>query len=128
MEVGNGPGYLGLEWLKNTQGTSLTGLDISDDMVVLARENAREYGLGDRVHYVQSSGSKMPFKDCTFDAVFTNGSLHEWAEPRATFDEIWRVLRIDGKCLISDLRRDMPALLRWFMWLNVRPKEMRSGL
>ena len=29
LEIGPGPGYLGLEWLKSTEGTTLTGLEIS---------------------------------------------------------------------------------------------------
>jgi len=100
LEVGPGPGYLGLEWLKHSKGTTLTGLDISADMIAVAERNAAEYGLSDRVEYVQSSGSRMPFDDDTFDAVFTNGSLHEWSDPQATFNEIWRVLKPAGKYLI----------------------------
>ena len=45
LEIGPGPGYLGLEWLKKTTGTRLKGLEISDDMIALARKNAIEYGL-----------------------------------------------------------------------------------
>lgn len=127
LEVGPGPGYLGLEWLKHTQGTMLKGLDISPDMIALAERNARAYGLADRVEYVHSSGDRMPFDDSTFDAVFTNGSLHEWAEPQKTFDEIWRVLKPGGRAFISDLRRDMSAFVRWFLWLNIEPREMRPG-
>lgn len=89
LELGSGPGYLGLEWLRSTQKTTLTGLDISPDMIALAQKNAREYGLEGRTSYVKGSGSEMPFDDCSFDFVFTNGSLHEWVEPRATFDQIW---------------------------------------
>lgn len=128
MEMGSGPGYLGLEWLKSTADTSLTGLDISPDMIALAQRNASHYGLIDRVHYLLGSGSNMPFEEGSFDAVFTNGSLHEWADPRATFDEIWRVLRVGGQYFISDLKRDMPVLLHWFIRLNTKPKEMRPGL
>ena len=128
MEMGSGPGYLGLEWLKNTLGTSLTGLDISPDMIALAQKNASEYALADRAHYVQGSGSSMPFDEGSFDAVFTNGSLHEWADPRATFNEIWRVLRVGGRYFISDLKRDMPVLLHWFIRLSTKPKGMRPGL
>jgi ubiquinone/menaquinone biosynthesis C-methylase UbiE len=128
LEVGPGPGYLGLEWLKHTQGTSLKGLDISPDMIAVAERNAKEYGLLPRVEYVRSSGDKMPFDDGTFDAAFTNGSLHEWADPRSTFDEIWRVLRPGGRFVISDLRRDMFAPVRWFLWINTSPTEMRPGL
>jgi len=128
LEIGPGPGYLGLEWLKHTQGTTLKGLDISTDMIGVAEHNAEEYGLSERVEYVHSSGSKMPFGDHTFDAVFTNGSLHEWADPQGTFNEIGRLLKSGGKVLISDFRRDMPGIGRWFLWINCTPKEIRPGL
>ena len=128
LELGNGPGYLGLEWLKKTEGTSLTGVDISTDMIRIAERNVKEYASEGRTSYVHSSGSKIPFKEGAFDAVFTNGSLHEWADPRATFNEIWRVLRVGGKYFISDLRRDMPFIAHWFLRLNTRPKARRTGL
>lgn len=128
LEVGPGPGYLGLEWLKKTEGTKLTGLDISPDMIAIANRNAGEYGLTDRVEYVKSSGEKMPFEDNNFNAVFTNGSFHEWAQPEKTLDEIWRVLKPGGNLFISDLRRDMGPFIKGFMWLATRPKKIRPGL
>ena len=128
LEIGPGPGYLGLEWLKNTQGTTLKGLDISADMISIAERNAEGYGLSDRVEYVHSSGDKMPFDDEKFDAVFTNGSLHEWSDPENTFNEIWRVLKKGGRVFISDLRRDMFFLIKWFLWINTKPKGIRFGL
>ena len=128
LEIGPGPGYLGLEWLKNTQGTTLKGVDISEDMISIAKRNAEEYSLSERVEYLHSSGDKIPFNEQTFDAVFTNGSLHEWGEPENTFNEIWRVLKKGGRVLISDLKRDMFFLVRWFLWINTKPKEIRPGL
>src|SRR4030066_548701 len=59
LEVGPGPGYLGLEWLKNTDGTTLKGMDISQDMLEIARRSAAEYGLTDRGKYVQGEAQKM---------------------------------------------------------------------
>ena len=38
LEIGPGPGYLGLEWLKKTQGTRLKSLEISSDMITLAKK------------------------------------------------------------------------------------------
>lgn len=81
LEIGPGPGYLGLEWLKNTQGTTLKALDISADMIKVAERNAEAYQFSDRVEYVHSSGEKLPFENELFDAVFTASSLHEWSEP-----------------------------------------------
>lgn len=97
LEIGPGSGYLGLEWLKHTQDTTLKGVDISADMIAVAEGNAREYGLSQRVEYIHSSGSRIPFDDNIFDAVFTNGSLHEWTDPRSTFNEIWRVLKAGAR-------------------------------
>ena len=128
LEIGPGPGYIGLEWLKKTNGTRLKGLEISNDMIALTRKNATEYGLSDRVEYFQGDAKKMPFEDGHFDAIFTNGSLHEWAHPEMVFNEIARVLKPGGKYVISDLRRDMIAPIRWFLWLMCKPKEMRPGL
>ena len=54
LEIGPGPGYLGLEWLKKTNGTILRGVDISKEMIKIAEENAGEYRLQNRVKYVQS--------------------------------------------------------------------------
>jgi ubiquinone/menaquinone biosynthesis C-methylase UbiE len=128
LEIGPGPGYLGLEWLKNTKRTKLKGLDISADMIAVAERNAKEYGLSNKVEYVQSSGDKMPFDNTMFDAVFTNGSLHEWTDPKNTLNEIWRVLKPGGRFFISDLRRDMVFLMRWFLYIASKPKEIRPGL
>lgn len=128
LEIGHGPGYLGLEWLKHTQDTTLTGLDISPDMQARAMHNAESYGLTERTEYHLGSGDRLPFADETFDAVFTNGSLHEWVNPRGTFNEIWRVLKPDGRYFISDLRRDMNPLVQGFLWLGTKPASIRPGL
>jgi len=128
LEIGPGPGYLGLEWLKNTKGTHLNGLDISDDMIALAIKNAVDYRLTDRAEYFKGDASRMPFEDGHFDAAFTNGSLHEWAHPEDILNEIDRVVKPGGIYVIIDLRRDMIAPIKWFLWITVKPKEMRPGL
>lgn len=128
LEVGPGPGYLGLEWLKVTEGTTLRGLDISEDMIAIAERNAAEYGLVERVEYVKGDAYKMPFENDYFDAVFSNGSLHEWEHPEGILDEIARVLKPGGRYCVSDLRRDMNPLMKWLMWLFTKPKEIRPGL
>jgi len=128
LEVGSGPGYLGLEWMRRTTGTTLTGLDISPDMLTVARRNAEAYGLSGRAEYVEGNGAAMPFGDCSYDAVFSSGSLHEWSDVDQTLAEMWRVLKPNGRLFLSDLRRDMLAPVRWFMWVVTKPKEIRPGL
>jgi len=128
LEIGPGPGYLGLEWLKKTEGTQLKGIEISANMIKLAEKNANEYGLSSRVNYVMGDSSNMPFSDNTFAGVFTNGSLHEWSQPEKIFNEIYRVLKPQGIYFISDMRRDMNFVIKWFMKAIAKPVEIRSGL
>jgi len=125
LEVGSGPGYLGLEWLKSTEGTTLKCLDIDESMIATARKHANQYGLSDRVEYVKADASQMPFEDEHFDAVFSNCSLHEWAHPEPILNEINRVLRSGGRYCIVDLRRDMRPRVKRFLWAQTQPEEMR---
>lgn len=128
LEIGPGPGYIGLEWLKRTSDTMLKGLDISPEMIKIAERNATEYGLSDRVEYKKGSGSKIPFDDNSFDVLFTYHSLHEWSNPEETFNEIERVLRVEGKYSIFDLRRDIFPIIKSLMLFNTFPEEIRPKL
>lgn len=128
LELGPGPGYLGLEWLKNTTDTNLTGLEISSNMIKLAKKNADDYGFKqDKASYVHGNCMAMPFEDNAFDAVFSNGSLHEWEDPKAVLLEIHRVLKQGGRFFISDLKRDLSPLVRLFLNFSTK-KSMRRGL
>lgn len=128
LEIGYGPGYLGLEWLKSTVDTTLTGVDISPDMQALVRRNAQSYGLNERTDYRLGNADNLLFEENTFDAVFTNGSLHEWENPVGIFNEIWRVLKPGGRYFISDMRRDMLFPVKAFLWLGTNPTGIRPGL
>ena len=116
LEIGPGPGYLGLEWLKKTKDTKLTGLEISEDMKKLALKNAEEYGMKKRVEYVIGDATKsFSFESSTFDAVFSYGSLHEWTDPLPVFNEIARVLKAGGRFFISDLKRNINFIMKSLM-------------
>jgi ubiquinone/menaquinone biosynthesis C-methylase UbiE len=127
LEIGPGPGYVGLEWLKKTEGTTVTGCEISGEMIRLAQKNAAEYGLEARTSYVLGNCMQMPFADASFDAVFSNGSMHEWEDPKRVFNEIARVLKPGGIYCVDDMRRDVSPLIKWPIYLSTKPKEIRPG-
>lgn len=127
LEMGPGPGYIGLEWLKKTNGESLIGCEISPEMIKRAEKNAGEYGLHHKTKYILGNCMEMPFGDNCFDAVISNGSLHEWENPVIVFNEIYRVLKNNGLFCITDMRRDVSPLLKWFIYASTKPKEIRPG-
>lgn len=127
LEVGPGPGYLGLEWLKTTNDTNLIGVEISPAMIRLARKNAATYALTGRVDYREGNAMAVPLEDRSVDAAFSNGSLHEWEDAGRVFDEIARVVKPDGKYCITDLRRDLSPDIYQYMYNSCEPAEIRPG-
>jgi ubiquinone/menaquinone biosynthesis C-methylase UbiE len=127
LEVGPGPGHLGLAWLGATRDTRLAGLDRSPHMVRLASRHAGECGLDARARYVWGDAAAAPFGNDAFDAVFSSHSLHEWSDPGAVLAELWRVLRPGGRLQLTDLRRDLPGPARRFLERRMTSELVRRG-
>ncbi len=128
LEIGQGPGYLGLEWLTKTQNTNLTGIDISESMIKIAEKNAKEYGfLNSRAKYIKCDAHELPFDNESIDNVFSNAVIHELGDPVKLFNEISRVLKPGGKYYLSDLRRDMNPVIKFLMKKSTKNKQLVSG-
>ena len=125
LEVGPGPGLVGLEIAKKLPGSKLTGYEISQAMIKVAEINAAEYGINAK--YVHGNAMKMPFEDSSFDSVISNASMHEWEDPVLIFNEIYRVLRSGGHYCITDLRRDVGPV-EWKYVYKSTPENMRPSL
>ena len=127
LELGCGPGYLGLEWLKQARPSGrLVGLDISPAMLRRASTNAQGYGVSERCAYEGGTVLALPFEDDRFDHAISAASLHEWADPATALSEMHRVLKPGGRYVISDLRRDVDRTTFQFMKANIAA-DMRPG-
>jgi ubiquinone/menaquinone biosynthesis C-methylase UbiE len=107
LDVGTGPGYLPLRISEVLPGSEVIGIDVSEDMIRVARKNAE----GKNVKFLVGDASEMPFEDDSFDLVVSTGSLHHWRNPVNVLNEIYRVLRPGRKALIYDLWGEAPKEL-----------------
>jgi SAM-dependent methyltransferase len=106
LEIGFGPGRtLGL---LVERGARATGVDVSEEMVRLARRrNSEQVRTGDlTLHH--GDGVRLPIPDDSLDAVLSIHNLYFWPEPEATIAEIARVLRPDGRLLLAFRGREHP--------------------
>jgi len=105
LEVAPGPGYFAIELAKLGE-YKITGLDISETFVDLARENARQEGVD--IDFRRGNVSCMPFNDHSFDCIVCRAAFKNFADPAGALREIYRVLAAGGKAVIIDLRKDAP--------------------
>jgi len=103
LDVGCGPGRLAIHLVQETPGVIVTGVDISPDMIALARRRAQESDLTDRLDFQVADVGALPFPDNAFDLVVSTLSLHHWPDPVRGLAEIRRVLKPTGQAYIYDV-------------------------
>lgn len=95
LDAGCGNGLLG-EYLKDCE---VWGIDISKEMIRLARERLFDARVGDV--------ENLPYEDDFFDTVFARAILHHLEEPERGVSELTRVLKPNGRMILMDTRETL---------------------
>ena len=81
------------------------GLDMTDEMLELARTNAREAGV-ENVEFVKGYMEEIPLDDESVDVVLSNCVINLAADKRKVLAEAARVLKAGGRFAVSDVIAD----------------------
>src|SRR5437660_5705714 len=121
LDLGSGGG---IDVLLSAQRVGPTGkaygLDMTDEMLALARENPRKAGVSN-VEFLKGEIERIPLPDASVDVIISNCVINLSADKRRVLAEAFRVLKPGGRFAISDVvvRGAVPAAVRRDMELWV---------
>ena len=105
LDVGTGPGFFAMALA--LAGHDVTGLDVTEQMLDHARENARAYAAV--VNFVLHRGEELPFSDDSFDLIVNRNVTWNLEFPLEALREWKRVLRPGGRMVYFDAN--------WYLYL-----------
>lgn len=123
LEIGVGMGADYMQWLK--AGAVVTGVDLSTASVERARQRCESEGLTPDLHVADAED--LPFRDHTFDVVYSYGVMHHSPDTRRCLQEAWRVLKSGGEARIMLYHHvSLTGLMLWLRYGWWRAQSIRQ--
>lgn len=118
LEIGLGFGTVSEYLAINSK--NYIGLDYSKGPVEIVNERIKTNGKQDFAHSIQGDARDLPFENEKFDFVVSIGCLHHTGDTPKCIEEIYRVLKPNGVCLImlynkNSFRRGVLVPLKYFL-------------
>lgn len=98
LDIGTGRGHFA--FYLSGLGFDVTGVDISENMISMAGQEAKARGLD--IDFRTGDAETLDFEDHTFDVVVSRNLLWTLPDPEKAFSEWRRVLKPGGTLVVSD--------------------------
>ena len=101
LDVSSGRGTQSIFYSKEF-GVDVTGVDISEEMVKTAADNAEKAGLSHKVQFRLGDSQCLPFEDNSFDVVINECAVGIPDDSQKVLHEMVRVVKPGGRILIHE--------------------------
>jgi SAM-dependent methyltransferase len=109
VDVGSGAGFDSFVAADQVGPSGMViGVDMTEEMLAKSRATAAKMGLA-HVEFREGLAEELPVENGWADVVISNGVINLCADKRATFSEIFRVLRPGGRLQFADIANSKPV-------------------
>ena len=117
LDLGCGSGWATRLLAASARAGIVTGIDISDEMIALARQSSQDFS---NVEFHVAPADRLPFPDGTFTHAFSMESLYYYADVGVALGEVARVLDRGGLfAAVMDLYAENVPSHQWIEQLKV---------
>lgn len=103
LDVATGTGDLALYIHKSLNPEHITGIDLSEEMLSIARTKAKHAGVAEKITFECQDCLNLSFSDASFDAVTVAFGVRNFENIQQGIDEMFRVLAPNGILMVLEL-------------------------
>lgn len=114
MDVATGTGDLAIAMAKRVDRTQILGVDLSEEMLTVARQKVQKQGLEERIMLEKGDAENLTMvADGSIDAVTVAFGVRNFENMERGLREMWRTLRDGGKLVVLEFSIPKNRFIRW---------------
>ncbi|MEM7512025.1 MAG: class I SAM-dependent methyltransferase [Bacteroidota bacterium] len=106
LELGHGNGGHVPDLLEKDPSLTYKGVEVSEVMHLEAQRQNQQFIDSGQASFSLYDGKILPFSDGSFHKIFTVNTLYFWEDPAKLLEELYRVLKPGGDCLLTYCQKD----------------------
>jgi demethylmenaquinone methyltransferase/2-methoxy-6-polyprenyl-1,4-benzoquinol methylase len=114
MDVATGTGDLAIAMAKRVDRTHILGVDLSEEMLAVARKKVQKQGLEERIMLEKGDAENLSMvADDSIDAVTVAFGVRNFENMERGLGEMWRTLKEGGKLVVLEFSTPKNRFIRW---------------
>ena len=102
LDLATGTGDLAIGLARANPAATVTGADLSPDMLAVGRRKIEKKKIGNIAGMIEADGERLPFPEASFDAVTIGFGIRNFENIPAGLSEMFRVLKPGGRVYVLE--------------------------